>query len=481
MASNNKGTKNTQSSDDEWIEDFIVSLFKAAGCLLWWAILFPPISIPVIACIAVAITHGVRPALIVAVVVSVGYMAWAWLDHRSFHAWVTEPVRRRWLIWWRYTHTWDSVCTLHGLTAKLGQRTLTPALQSVQIGAQTDVLRLRIVTGQSVQDWHKQAEALAAAWRAERITITATVPGELRIALMRGDVLAEPIALPMPTPATIVDLTAVRVGITESLVWWRLPLLGHHILVAGATGAGKGSVLWSLIAGIAPALRTGQVRLWVIDPKGGMELGAGAPLFSVFTHEATGTTVELLRQLVTLMHARANRLRGHTRLHTPTRTDPLFVLVIDEIAALTAYVTDRKIRTEIEHLLGLLLSQGRAVGISVVAAVQDPAKDTLPVRQLFTVRVGLRLTEATQTAMVLGQGARDAGAGCDRISDATPGVGYMLVDGTAQPQRVRAFHVADHDIATLAARFRRPTGRPSSNRQSRSHDGGQTSGEGRGE
>ncbi len=156
------------------------------------------------------------------------------------------------------------------------------------------------------------------------------------------------------------------------------------------------------------------------------------------------------------MHARANRLRGHTRLHTPTPAEPLYVLIIDEIAALTAYVTDRKIRTEIEHLLGLLLSQGRAVGISVIAAIQDPSKDTLPVRQLFTVRIGLRLTEATQTAMVLGQGARDAGAECDLIPDATPGVGYVMIDGTAQPQRVRAFHVTDGDITTLTRAFTPP-------------------------
>src|SRR6516225_11441276 len=151
-----------------------------------------------------------------------------------------------------------------------------------------------------------------------------------------------------------------------------------------------------------------------------MELGPGASMFSFFAHDATGQTLELLRALVTLMHERANRLRGHARLHTPTTADPLFVVVIDEIAALTAYVTDRKIKTEIEQLLGLLLSQGRAVGISVVAAVQDPSKDTLPVRQLFTVRIGLRLTEASQTAMVLGQGARDAGAECDLIADTTP-------------------------------------------------------------
>ncbi|WP_105366952.1 FtsK/SpoIIIE domain-containing protein [Mycolicibacterium porcinum] len=470
MASNNKNTNNTQSDNDDWFGDLVISLLTAAGYLLWWAVLFPAISVPIIASLTLGITHGPRAGIVGAIAFGAGYMGWAWLDPGSFCSWVTEPVRRRWLTWSRYTRTWESTCTLHGLTAKLGERTLTPTLRTVTIGRTTDVLAVRIVTGQSLTNWHQQSEALAAAWRADRITITATTPGELRIALMRGDVLAEPIALPMPTSSTPVDLGSVRVGITETRHHWQMPLLGHHLLVAGATGAGKGSVLWSLIAGIAPAIKTGLVRLCVIDPKGGMELGAGAPMFTVFSHDATDTTLQLLRQLVNVMHARANRLRGHTRLHTPTPADPLFVVLIDEIAALTAYVTDRKIRTEIEQLLGLLLSQGRAVGISVVAAVQAPAKDTLPVRQLFTVRIGLRLTEATQTTMVLGQGARDAGAECDRIPDATPGVGYMLIDGSTQSVRVRAFHVTDHDITTLAARFRRPARRPSGDQASTTGD-----------
>lgn len=478
MASNNKHINNTGSEKDDWFEDLMLSLAKAARYLLWWSILFPALSIPIIASLAIAITHGPRPGLITAIACGAAYMGWAWLDPRSFHGWVTEPVRHRWLTWWRYTRTWESVCTLHGLTARLGERTLVPTLQSVQIGKMTDALQLRIVTGQSLIDWHKQADGLAAAWRADRITIRSIAPGEVRITLMRGDALANPFDLPMPTSKVAVDLRAVRIGITENRHWWHVPLLGQHVLIAGATGAGKGSVLWSLIAGIAPKVKTGLVRLCVIDPKGGMELGAGAPMFTLFTHDATDTTVHMLRQLVMVMHARANRLRGHTRLHTPTPSEPLFVVVIDEIAALTSYVTDRKSRTEIEQLLGLLLSQGRAVGISVVAAVQDPAKDTLPVRQLFTVRIGLRLTEASQTTMVLGQGARDAGAECDRIADATPGVGYMLIDGSSQPIRARAFHVTDHDITTLATRFRRPTGPPSRNRQPRNDDGGQASGEG---
>lgn len=48
----------------------------------------------------------------------------------------------------------------------------------------------------------------------------------------------------------------------------------------------------------------------------------------------------------------------------------------------------------------------------------------------------------------------------------------MLIDGTAQPQRVRAFHVTDLDITTLARRFRLPASRPNSTRPSYTTDTG---------
>jgi S-DNA-T family DNA segregation ATPase FtsK/SpoIIIE len=162
-----------------------------------------------------------------------------------------------------------------------------------------------------------------------------------------------------------------------------------------------------------------------------------------------GDALGLLRAVTAVMQQRAQRLRGHTRLHTPTTAEPLIVLIVDEIASLTAYIGDRKIRAEVEQLLGLLLSQGRAVGVSVIAAVQDPSKDVLP------IRVGLRMTESTQTTMVLGAAARDAGAVCDQITTSTPGVGYVCADGTSEPVRVRAFHVTDPDIDYLGAHFAR--------------------------
>jgi DNA segregation ATPase FtsK/SpoIIIE, S-DNA-T family len=60
--------------------------------------------------------------------------------------------------------------------------------------------------------------------------------------------------------------------------------------------------------------------------------------------------------------------------------------------------------------------------------------------------------------MVLGAAAREAGAVCDQISTSTPGVGYVMVDGTSEPLRVRAFHVTDTDIDYLTKHFI-PTGR----------------------
>ena len=127
------------------------------------------------------------------------------------------------------------------------------------------------------------------------------------------------------------------------------------------------------------------------------------------------------------------------------------MLVVDELAALTGWVTDRTAKKRIEAALGLLLSQGRAVGVVVVGAVQDPRKDVLPMRDLFPTRIALRLNEAEQVGLVLGPGARNRGAHADLIPDSLPGVGYVTVDGIAEPVRVRFSNVTDSHIAQLVA------------------------------
>ena len=441
------------SDIDDTIAVIVVAFGKALVSLVWLSALFPMISIPTIASVWMGWSCEPVFGLAFAVLSGLALAAWWQLSPASFHRWVTLRVRTHWRTWWVYRNRWTAICTLCGLTAKLDEHTLVPTLRSVTIGANSDGVVVRLLTGQSVADWQNRSEALAEAVRARRVTIRSIHPGTISITAHHGDPLAAPIRMPRPETDAAVDPSSLRLGATEVGMWWRLPVLGQHILVAGATGSGKGSVLWSIIAALAPGVRAGWVRLLVVDPKGGMEFGRGQTLFTGFAHDSGEHTLGLLQAVTTVMQRRAQRLRGQTRLHTPTTAEPLIVLIVDEIASLTAYIGDRKTRAEVEQLLGLLLSQGRAVGVSVIAAVQDPSKDVLPIRQLFSIRVGLRMTESTQTTMVLGAAAREAGAVCDQIPTNTPGVGYVCQDGAAEPVRVRAFHVTDPEIDYLATHF----------------------------
>ena len=98
-----------------------------------------------------------------------------------------------------------------------------------------------------------------------------------------------------------------------------------------------------------------------------------------------------------------------------------------------------------------------------MAALQDPRKEVLNIRNLFPDKIALRLDEPAQVDMVLGDGARDRGALCDQIS-ADPatgaGVGYVRLEADPDPVRVRAAFVSDDDIRAMAtAGHRRPAGR----------------------
>jgi S-DNA-T family DNA segregation ATPase FtsK/SpoIIIE len=73
----------------------------------------------------------------------------------------------------------------------------------------------------------------------------------------------------------------------------------------------------------------------------------------------------------------------------------------------------------------------------------------LPQRDLFSTRIALRLNEADHVSLVLGPGARNGGAYCDLIPDSMPGVGYVHVDGIAEPIRVRFAWHTDGDLKQL--------------------------------
>jgi S-DNA-T family DNA segregation ATPase FtsK/SpoIIIE len=272
--------------------------------------------------------------------------------------------------------------------------------------------------------------------------------------LGRQDRLVE-VVDPLPIPEAV-DLDAVAVGVTEDGEPWRLAVSGGaHTLVAGCTGSGKGSVVSALLRGLAPGIREGLVDVRAVDPKGGMELAPGAALFTQFAYRPEDM-VELLEEAAWTMIERANRLRGLTRVHTPTLEEPAILVVVDELAQLTSYEPDPKLRRRAIQALSLLLSQGRGPAVTVIAAMQDPRKEVVEFRDLFPVRVALRMVEADQANLVLGRGARAKGAACELIPRALPGVGYQLLDGEQHPTRVRASWMSDADIEALARDYPAP-------------------------
>lgn len=308
--------------------------------------------------------------------------------------------------------------------------------------------------GQTLSDWSNDdtRSRLADYIGVPAVTASSPAPGWVRLEIRTHDTLAEP-ATTSILEATGVDLEAAMVGVREDGTPWLLRILYTHILLAGATGSGKGSVLWSILAALGPAIKTGYVDVWMIDPKGGVEFGKGEN--RIFVEFATNaeTILAALEKAVKVMDERLARMRAAgLRKLVPTPDEPLILIMIDEAASLSSYA-EKEEREKFRRLTGMLQSKGRAAAVSVVAALQDPSKETMPNRQLFPVRIGLRLDEPNQVAMVHGQGARDRGALCDQISEHTPGVGYVGEDGTTEFTRVRAFWITDDQINQIVETY----------------------------
>ncbi|GGM99345.1 hypothetical cell division FtsK/SpoIIIE protein [Terrabacter tumescens] len=314
-------------------------------------------------------------------------------------------------------------------------------------GHGTDRLLLRLPNGLVPADVAARAEAIAHATGCLHARVRADRPGRCWLELARRDTLRG-VVDPLPSMG-LVDLAAVPVGACEDGTGWQLKLAGTHLLVAGATGAGKSSVLWSLLQGVSRGLASEDVQIWAVDPKGGMELRPGRALFSRYEDASPEDMCRLLEDLVEVKDARSKDLADSgARLHQRTAESPHIIAILDELATLTAFA-DRSVTRRIDTALGLLLTQGRACGITVVAAVQDPGKDIVGWRDLFPTRVAMRLDNPVQVAMVLGDSARDDGARADEISELTPGVAYVRTDGTREILRVRAAYLDDQAIARL--------------------------------
>jgi DNA segregation ATPase FtsK/SpoIIIE, S-DNA-T family len=433
---------------------------------LGWELLVTALRHPVVSSVGLVLAislqrRGPWLVLLTGLVAVVVCALWSFRWPGSFETCVARYARGGFRRLWVYRRNWQPAMVMSDLADTFGGREWLPELRRVRSTRCGDAVLVGLLSGQSPADYERAVEALAHTFGAASCRVRVARPGRIWLHFTRRDPLAAVVdALPVPAACNPARLV---VGVAEDPAGgapapWVLRLLGSHLLIAGATGSGKCSVLWSLVRALASGVADGSVQLWAVDPKGGMELTPGAGMFTRFAYADPGSMVALLEEAAALLRERAERLRlAGARVHTPTVVEPLVVVLVDELAALVAYGADRELRKRAEQALSVLLSQGRAPGVLVVAAVQDPSKDVVAFRDLFPVRVALRLVEDAQVDMVLGRGARARGAECDRISPALPGVGYVQLDGVREPVRVRAAYVTDDELRVMAQYYPAPS------------------------
>ncbi len=420
------------------------ALSTGVGMVAWW------VGVAGLTTAAGLVLVGLLPGLLGA--------GWVGVSPGSFEVLVARPWRRwrwrrliagQWLAVARDAHLAErQVVTRRNLA---GERISVeswrcPRLGRLRTSAHAVEFTVRARSGQTVTELEAGVERIASILDAAAFRSWPVSGSTIAVELIMADLLTGPVTAGLPE-AVVVD--AVRLGRSQAGRDWWLPITGRHTLCVGASGSGKGSVLWGVCAGLAPAVRADLVRLWGVDLKAGVELSMGRSLFSAFARTAD-EAVRVLAMLADVLQQRGGSMAGAVRQHQPRPGDPVHVLVIDELAALTAYAPP-DVRREAERLLSLILTQGRALGVVVVAFVQDPRKEVVGMRGLFTQTIALRLRSAEETSMVLGDGMAKL-APAHRISPTVQGTGW-LVEDTGQVDRVRADYWPDPVIRQVAQRY----------------------------
>jgi DNA segregation ATPase FtsK/SpoIIIE, S-DNA-T family len=403
--------------------------------------------------------------------VVVALVVWWWRRRVSFEVWVGRRLRswwQRWVVYARKLPGWLRAC---GLTVLDEDRPIVvtanpfgrnkvrrrpkqrvdqvPRVVRVRSGASWDEVRVRLVPGQKPEDFDEKARELAVARGVERCQVRELSPDVVSIDFQRRNLLADTVWCRdlADLVGADVDLSRVWSGRTDYGTDWYQSLTGSHTLHAGVTGAGKGAQMWCPLVSIAPAIRDGLVRMSGIDPKG-MELAYGRRIFARYA--VTGRdALALLDDLIAVMDKRKAEFAGRLRSVPVSRENPLEIVEFDEIGALIRYIGDRKLREQITERVALLTTQGRALGCTVRGYVQEPTKDTVPVRELFPRRICLRVAAKSHVGMVLGDQAYERGAWANRIGESEAGVGYLFGEGIREPLRVRGGWVPDETIKDL--------------------------------
>ncbi len=272
------------------------------------------------------------------------------------------------------------------------------------------------------------------------------VPNTKRRLVSLGDILSSPEAAQPAHPLTVglgMDIS----GQPRLLNLAELP----HVLIAGATGAGKSSCINSIVTSLLMRTHPDDVRLIMVDPKR-VELGQynGVPhlLTRVITNpkkanEALKWAVaEMDRRYDLLADAKVRDIEGYRDKLAAGGLDPegfdrfpYIVLLIDELNDLMM-VAGR----EVEESIVRIAQMARAVGIHLVIATQRPSVDVITgvIKANVPSRLAFSVASQTDSRVIID------GAGAEKLV----GMGDMLVVTAKEPrpQRIQGAWVRETEV-----------------------------------
>jgi DNA segregation ATPase FtsK/SpoIIIE, S-DNA-T family len=223
-----------------------------------------------------------------------------------------------------------------------------------------------------------------------------------------------------------------------------------HLLIAGATGAGKSVCVNAVITAMLIQNSPDTLRLILVDPKR-VELTQynGIPHLLAPVITDVDRVVPTLRWVTREMDTRYRRFANigarniddfNQRVHKSGDQSPIpyIAVLIDELADVMMQAPD-----EAERVICRLAQMARATGIHLIIATQRPSVDVVTglIKANFPARIAFAVASSVDSRVILDT------PGAERLL----GRGDMLFmpPDVSQPLRLQGAHVTDQEISRL--------------------------------